>query len=140
MEIRRIASPLRVKGLDSAMHDTNEYVLMLIYISASREDGIKVLCRIFREIHLVSDLKTHLLIDNNIIDSEKIILDIAQGKIYINNCDAIATIISRQRESYQRRVIVTRKAFIIAPRADAIVSIATSKDLPIRDFIFKSLQ
>ena len=111
-----------------------------MYISTSREDDIEVLCRIFREIHLVSDLKAHLLIDNNVIDSERIMLDIAQGKAYIDSCDATAIVISRQRDSYQRRAIVARKTFIIVLRADAIVSIAILKDLSIRDFIFKSLQ
>ena len=76
MKIRKIALSLRVKGLDSAIHDIDKYVLMSIYISASKDD-IKVLCRIIREIHLVSDLKAYLLIGNNVIDSEKIMLNIA---------------------------------------------------------------
>ena len=58
------------------MHNTNEYILILIYISANKND-IKILYRIFKEIYLVSNLKTHLLIDNNIIDLKKIVLNIA---------------------------------------------------------------
>ena len=58
------------------MHNTDEYVLISMYILASKDD-IKVLYRIFREIHLVSDLKAYLFIDNNIIDLKKIMLDIA---------------------------------------------------------------
>ena len=50
---------------------------MLIYISTSKKDDIKIFYRIFREIYLVSNLKTYLLIDNNIIDLEKIMLNIA---------------------------------------------------------------
>ena len=46
-----------------------------MYISTSKDD-IKILYRIFREIYLVNNLKTYLLIDNNIIDLEKIVLDI----------------------------------------------------------------
>ena len=76
MKIRRIASPLRVKGLDLATHDINEYILILIYISTSKDD-IKILYRIFREIYLVNNLKAYLLIDNNVIDLEKIMLNIA---------------------------------------------------------------
>ena len=48
-----------------------------MYISISKKDDIKILYRIFREIYLISNLKAHLLIDNNIIDLKKIILDIA---------------------------------------------------------------
>ena len=77
MKIRRIALSLRVKDLNSTMHDTNEYILILIYISTSKKDDIKILYRIFREIYLVSDLKTHLFIDNNVIDLEKIVFNIA---------------------------------------------------------------
>ena len=59
------------------MHDTNEYILILIYISTSKKNDIKILSWIFREIYLISNLKIHLFIDNNIIDLEKIILNIA---------------------------------------------------------------
>ena len=75
MKIRRIILSLRVKDLNLAMHDTNEYILILMYISTSKND-VKILYRIFREIYLISNLKTHLLIDNNVIDLEKIVLDI----------------------------------------------------------------
>ena len=47
-----------------------------MYISTSRKDDIEILYRIFREIYLISDLKTYLLIDNNVIDLERIMLDI----------------------------------------------------------------
>ena len=77
MKIRRITSLLRVKDLDSTIHDTNEYILILMYISTSKKDDIKILYRIFREIYLINNLKTHLFIDNNIIDLEKIVLDVA---------------------------------------------------------------
>ena len=76
MKIRRIALFLRVKGLNLAIYDINEYILILIYISISKKDDIKILCRIFKEIYLISNLKTHLFIDNNIIDLKKIMLNI----------------------------------------------------------------
>ena len=137
VDIRRMASPLRVKGLGSAMHDTDEYVLVPIYIPAVRKDGIKVLCRIHREIHLVDNLKAHMLLGNDIIGPEKIVLDVAQNKAYIGSCGATATITSRQRGPYQRRTIHARKALTIAPRADVMVPIDTPKALPARDFIFE---
>ena len=61
MKIRRIILLLRVKGLNSAIHDTNKYILILIYIFASKKDDIKILYRIFREIYLISELKAYLL-------------------------------------------------------------------------------
>ena len=43
MKIRRIALSLRVKGLDLIIHDINEYILILMYISASKKNDIKIL-------------------------------------------------------------------------------------------------
>ena len=59
-----------------AIHDTNEYILILIYIPAIKEDDIKVLYRINREIYLIDYLKVYILLGNNMIGSKKIILDI----------------------------------------------------------------
>ena len=119
------------------MYDIAEYVLISIYIPVIKEDDIKVLYRIHREIHLVDNLKTHMLLSNDVIDSEKIILDISQSKIYIDSYEVTAIITSRQRDPYQRRVIHARKSLIITPRFDVMISIDTLKGLPERDFIFE---
>ena len=95
MKIRRIALSLRIKSLDLIIHDINKYILILIYISTSKKNNIKIFYRIFKEIYLISNLKTYLFINNNIIDLDKIIFNITHDKIYINSCDIIVTIISR---------------------------------------------
>ena len=76
MKIRKMASSLRVKGLRLTMYDINEYILILIYIFAVKKDDIKVLYRIHKEIHFVDNLKIHILLNNNIIDFEKIVLNV----------------------------------------------------------------
>ena len=75
MKIRRITSPLRVKGFKSIMHDIDEYILILMYIFIVRND-IKVLCRIYKEIHLVNNLKVYMLLNNDIISLKKIVLNV----------------------------------------------------------------
>ena len=77
VKIYRIILSLRVKSLDLIIHDTNEYILILIYILANKKDNIKIFYRIFKEIYLISNLKAYLLINNDIIDLEKIVLNIA---------------------------------------------------------------
>ena len=139
VEIRRMASPLRVKGLGSAMHDTDEYVLVPIYIPATKDDGTEVLCRIMREIHLVDNLKANMLIGNDVIGPEQIVIDVSKGKAIIGSCGATANITSRQRGPYQRRAIHAKKALIVAPRANIMVPVATPETLPERDFIFEPL-
>ena len=90
-----MVSPLRIKGLESAIYDTNEYVLILIYISGIKQDGIKVLYRILREIHLIDNLKAYMLLGNNVIDSKRIVLDVAENKVYVRSCGITAIITSR---------------------------------------------
>ena len=58
------------------MHDTNEYILILIYISIIKKEDIKIFYRIFKEIYLINNLKTYLFINNNVINLEKIVLNI----------------------------------------------------------------
>ena len=76
VEIRRIALPLHIKGLGLVIYNTNEYVLIPIFIPAVKDD-INILYRIFREIYLVDNLKVYMLLGNNIIGPKRIILDIS---------------------------------------------------------------
>ena len=89
-----MALPLRVKGLRLAMYNTNEYILIPIFIPAVK-DGVNVLYRIYREVYLVDNLKAYILLGNNIIRPKKIILDISQGKAHIGSCNTTTVIISR---------------------------------------------
>ena len=68
MKIRTISKSFRVKGLNIIMYKTNQYILILIYVSNVKKDDIKILYRIVKEIHLVDDFKTYMFIENNIIE------------------------------------------------------------------------
>ena len=65
-----------------------------MYLPGLKRDNNKTLACIIREIHLISDLKANLLIRNNIIRSEKIMLNVSKNKAYINSCDIIIQIIT----------------------------------------------
>ena len=69
MEIRRIALLLRIKGLGLLIYNTDEYILVLIFIPTVK-DGVPILYRILREIYLVDNLKAYILIENDIIGLE----------------------------------------------------------------------
>ena len=137
MKIRRMTSPFRIKDLKSTMHDMNEYILILIYIFIVKKNDIKIFYRIYKEIHFVDNLKAYILLNNNIINFEKIVLNVAQNKIYIDNYEIIIIITSRQRDSYQRRIIYIKKILIITPHINIMISINTSKTLFEKDFIFE---
>ena len=95
VKIRRISKTLRIKRLDIAIYNTNEYILILIYIPDIKEDDIKVLYRIIREIHLISNLKAYILINNNIIELKQIAIDVNKSETIINSYNVIISILYR---------------------------------------------
>lgn len=138
LEIKKMSSSLRVKGLGSSMHNTDEYVLVPMYLPAKKEDGVKVLCCIRREIHLVKDLKANMLMGNDILGPERIILDMGKGNAFIGSCGSTIEISTRQREGpYTKRVVQARNSLTVAPRSDMLVPVSTPQNLPQRDFLFE---
>ena len=61
---------LYIKGLGTAIHNTNDYILIPIYLPSIKEDDTKVLYHIVREIYLVDNLKVYMLIRNDIVGLE----------------------------------------------------------------------
>ena len=56
------------------MHDIDKYVLISIYIFVIK-DNIKILYRIYKKIHFIDNLKAYILLNNDIINFKKIVLN-----------------------------------------------------------------
>ena len=69
-----------------------------MFISEIKKNNIRVLYRILREIHLIDNLKTYILIENNIIELKEIVLNINKSKAFIDSYDIIIDISCRQRD------------------------------------------
>ena len=63
-----------------------------MYIFDIKKDDIKILCRIVKEIHLIDDLKTYMFIENDIVESKQIVLNVNNSKAFIDNYDVIINI------------------------------------------------
>ena len=75
MKIRKITSSLRVKNLKLIMHNIDKYILILTYIFIVK-NNIKIFYRIYKEIHFIDNLKAYMLLNNDIINLKKIILNV----------------------------------------------------------------
>ena len=75
MKIRRITSFFYVKSIESIMHNIDKYILISIYIFIVK-NNIKVFCRIYKKIHFINNLKTYILLNNDIINLKKIVLNV----------------------------------------------------------------
>ena len=91
-KIKRISKTLRVKKLDIAIYNIDEYILILIYISNIKKDDIKILYRILKKVYLINNLKVYILIKNDIVELKEIVLNINKSKAFIDSYDIIINI------------------------------------------------
>jgi len=71
---------------------SNKYAILLLYFLDKNKKSNLVIAKIVREINLVNNLKTNILIKNNFIDFERITINIASKFVYISNCNIIISI------------------------------------------------
>ena len=106
LKVLKMASSLKVRGVGANKYETDKFVVMSVYFPCKAQDGNKVLAYIRREFHLVDDLRTQILIGNDVIGPEKIVIDVGNKTATFGNCDnAVATVNPRQRGQYIRRKV-----------------------------------
>ena len=82
--IRKIASSIIVRELRSAKHQTNKYMILLIYLLGKFKNNINIIAKTAsREIYLIDKLKIKMLIEMNIIKSKEIDILISRSSILI---------------------------------------------------------
>lgn len=135
-KIHKMALPLKVRGIGTSKHETDEYVTEPLYFPATNTAGDNIIACVRRELHIVEDLRINILIDNDIIESEDITLDVVKGSAYISDCQATIVISSRQRGQCIRRILHANTTTIILARTQRMVPVHLSLSQN-RDFIFE---
>ena len=77
---------ITVREIEMIKYFINEFVILNIYISELINDKIKMI-EIIAKIHLVCNLKIKLLIDIDILDSEKMNISFHNHSLIINSED-----------------------------------------------------
>ena len=67
----------------------NEYVITQFYIDNIITNKKSIIAYVIVEIYLINDLKINMLIEINILKSQKIILNFEHNTLTINNCQNI---------------------------------------------------
>ena len=73
-----------VQSIESTRYLTDKYVILNFYISNLVNDQIEVI-KIIMKVHLIHNLKAKLLIDVDILDSEKMNISFSQQILIIDN-------------------------------------------------------
>jgi hypothetical protein len=135
--IHLMTSSLTIRDIEANIHEIKKYVNFSIYLS-SKNNSIKMI-EIHRKMYLVKELKTNMLIENDIFESKRFIIDVQEKKTTIRSCqNLIIDVKIHQRESFVRRNVVNQFATVIS--SESFVKILYKiKDLSSnRDFLFES--
>jgi hypothetical protein len=131
---------LNVKELRINKHETFEYIIAIIYFLRKfiEEKLIREIIR--REVHLMNDLKANMLIDNDILDSEKIFINDVNSKVIIASCQNMIISIEIRTLSKEmiNKILHARSFTIISSRSMTIILIHQTSLSTNRDFLFES--
>ena len=93
--------------------------------------------QIIREIYLIDELKSNLLIENDFFNFENFTIDINNKKTSIASCDVDINFSIRQRKLYVKRNIYAIQTILISSEKEINIS-AKFSVLDDRDFLFES--
>ena len=96
----KMATPLKVKSIETLKHKTDKYILETLYFPAISDKGQKVVACIHCKLYLADNLRANIFIGNDIIGTKGITIDIAKKKAYIPSCKALLLISACQQGQY----------------------------------------
>ena len=107
-----------------------------IYLFNTKNDK-KVISVLRREIHLIENLKANMLFENDVINSKKIVFDVAKKFVVISNTDVIIALKSRLIKNVILKLVHLRKSIVVSVRIEIIVDVHNACLLKSRNFLFE---
>ena len=139
--IRKMISFIIVRDLSITQQKSFRYVILFIYFFDITNDDVFVKAFIEKKIHLMKNFKVNMLIENDIIVSKEIFVNIINRIINIRSCDVIVSLNVRFKTTHvQQRFIHVKKIIVLSSRTQLIVVVHDFFDdlLFDRDFLFES--
>lgn len=134
--IRKMATPITVRGIGTNKHSTVEYAIMDIYLKGI-QDGKPAIAVLRREVHLVKDLKANFLIGNDILGPEKVSINLSKGEAHIGSCDVTIALSIKGRATPIHKPIHLKKSTIVPAHTVIPVPIHHLSIPSDRDFMFE---
>ena len=130
--IKTIISFVIIREIEFNKHETSKYVITSLYFFGENVTAILT----SREIYIINDFKTNVLINMNIIISEKINILTFQAKVEIGNYNINVFIDVRIKDRVVVHSIYIKKFIIISPHTQLTISIHYI-NFSNRDFFFE---
>ena len=137
-KIKSSSTPMKVREIDDSTVISSDYITIDFSIPETLKDKPAIV-RFFRKLHIVDSLSTKVLIDMNIIDSER--MTISASKLRIDSCQNILINLSTKvRNPSIKRVVTCAIATTLNPHTSLMIFIKLRENIALsdRDFIFHS--
>ncbi len=96
-KINTMSTPLKVRGIGALKHESSEFADLSLYFPGKNSVGDLVYAALQCEIHLVEDLRTNLLIGNDIMSPEAMVIDLGRKTALIGTCGVTIDVNARQQ-------------------------------------------
>ena len=137
VSIKIMITFISIRDLNVDKHMTIEYVILSMYFSDQKND-VTIRAKITKKMHLVDNLKTNMLLNNDVIDSEKIDVNISNKSIYIDSCEITISLEIRISHVIVQISIHARKITVIFSHNELIFSMHYTIVSFDRNYLFES--
>ena len=135
VSIRIMTISIIVRELKVIKHTINKYACCFMYF-AEKKDDRSIFVEVIKEIHLMKNLKTNLLIENDVLNSELIDISTFTNSVFIESCEVIISICIKIRSFFQIRAIHAINT-VISSRSKLAISIHKITTFE-RNYMFES--
>ena len=139
ISIKTMITSITVRELNTTKHSIDKYVIVLMYFSEKNNHDELIKAKITRKIHLVNNLKANMLIENDVLKSEKFDIFTFTSTVYIESCEIIISIFIKNRFISQSATIHFIKTRIISSHTKISISIHKIS-LSKRDYFFELVE
>lgn len=136
VQIKKMDTALRVKGIGPTTHESMEFIVIPVYFPGTTKNGVKALASITREIHLVDDLKAKMLIGNDFLGPEGFVINIEEKIATINSCNMEIPLQIMPKGPYVRKTVHAQYGIVLQPGEEQLLPIK-AKIPEGRDFFFE---
>lgn len=139
IEIKKLASPIPVRGVGNKIVNSDEYAVVRIYVNGTVGGLTRTAC-LTMEVHIVDDLKANILIGTDTMVPQGMSVDLNTKVCKFGKCQGLETPVDVVTKSQpnSRRTIRNKAPVSIAPGATVEVPVAYNGNIPEdRDFLFE---
>lgn len=124
LTIKHLSTSITMRDIENALHRTSEYIVIDLYM-IEKTKSIKHIAKFLAKIHIVDDLKTNLLIDIDVMKSQKMKIDLEHSTLIIDACKNLVVSINTIAKSHSniKRTIRARHVTTISSHFTIQVSI-----------------